>query len=322
MNNPSDEIVGRAVRSLDPYPDGLLDDAAERARMSSILEQILLSDAEQPTATKPRSRQWWAVAVPLAAAAVAAALIVTQPSSPSGGSGIAILSAPPQPLVYVASTKTLSAPVSLAAFADRVASLPEPEPDGSVLRITTRSFDLLTVVGERGVESTLEEHHTTRYISDGVVTTRGRSNGSSGTLWGDMQFSEDVDDLRQQLQIGHPVENGVQSVLAAITDLYREAAPTPGVRAGILNILSEQGMRVEGVVTDRAGRAGVGYSVVHSGGGLPKRVTLIFDPDTGWLLSQETVLIETAGALNVPIPSVSSYEIYTSYDYIETIPAK
>lgn len=324
MNQAMEKRVSAAMRSLDPYPLGL-DGRTDRDRASSTLGQILSSDPNDPTVANPgagRRRAVW-VAVPLVAAGIAAMLIMTQ-GSPAGSPRTTVLAEPPRPLVYVAESEPIGAPESLSDFADRVGALPpDPAPDGPILRITLRSFHLATVVGEDGVASTLEEHHDSRYIVDGVATVRGgRGSASSPTWWGGVTLSDEVDELRRQLQIAHPVENGVQSVLAAITDLYREAAPGPGVRAGILRVLAEQpGLTVEGTVTDRAGRTGVGYSIVHSGGGLPKQVTLIFDPYTGRLLDAESVLIESAGALNVPIPSVLSYEIYAGYDYVDAIPA-
>lgn len=318
--NRIDEIVGRAVRNLDPYGAGTLDEPGDHARAQSALDQILASLPNAATVTKPRVRPRWAVAVAVVSSAVVASLIITQ-AGPAGGPETTPLAAPPQPLVYAALSEPLSAQESLNQLADRVEALPDQAPSGPVLRITTRSFDLLTVVGENGVESTLEEQHSTRFIADGMVMVQGRGGPASNTLWGDITFSDNIDELRSQLQVGHPVENGVQSVIAAITDLYRETAPSSGVRAGILRILAEQGVRLDGIVTDRDGRRGVGYSIVHNGGALPTRVTLIFDSSTGWLLGQETVLIETAGSLNVPVPSVISYEIYADYDYVEAIEA-
>lgn len=320
MNHAIEKQVSAAVRSLDPYPRGL-DGRADRDRAGSTLEQILASDPSEPTGAIPGARRRRAVwlAAPLVAAGIAAVLIMTQ-GSPAGSPGTTVLAEPPKPLVYVAASDSTGAPESLSDFADRVAALPpDPAPDGPILRITMRGFYLATVVGEDGVASTLEEHHDIRYIADDVAT--GPGSASSPTWWGGVTLSDDVDELRRQLQIAHPVENGAQSVLAAITDLYREAAPGPGVRAGILRILAEQpGIEADGTVVDRAGRTGVGYSIVHSGGGLPVRVTLIFDPDTGWLLDHEELLISDAGKLNVPIPSVLSYEIYASYDYVDSVP--
>lgn len=324
MSQTTDEQVSRAVRSLDPYPGELAkaDDDQDRARTT--LEQILASDRRGPILLKPRVGRRLLIAVPLVAA-VTAGLILTQ-ASPDAGPGTIVLSAPPQPLMYVASTEPLSARESLGELADRVSELqPGPVPTAPILGINVRSFDLYTVVGDNGAVSTLEENLTTHYVTgNGTVTSMrgGQVTGSGPTMWGDLTFSDNVADLRAQLQIGHPPENGVQSVLAAITDLYREVAPDPGVRAGVLRILAEQpGIRIDGTVTDRAGRTGIGYSIVHDGGGLPERVTLIFDPSTGQLLDQETVLISDAGALNVPIPSVVSYEVFLGAEYVHQMPA-
>jgi hypothetical protein len=96
-------------------------------------------------------------------------------------------------------------------------------------------------------------------------------------------------------------------LLNGIADLHREAAPGPNVRAALLTVLaSQRGVRAEGSVTDRDGRPGVAFSLTDDSG-LPTRTTYIFDRRTGVLLDTEEMLIETAGKLNVPIPSVISY---------------
>jgi hypothetical protein len=60
--------------------------------------------------------------------------------------------------------------------------------------------------------------------------------------------------------------------------------------------------------------------VVSSGSGLPTKSTLIFDPATGWLLDAEEMLIESAGKLNVPIPSVISYSVFAERSFVTHIP--
>lgn len=51
--------------------------------------------------------------------------------------------------------------------------------------------------------------------------------------------------------------------------------------------------------------------------GLPERRALIIDPDDGRVLGAETLLTETAGALNVPVPSVIGYTTFRSGRYTD-----
>ena len=72
---------------------------------------------------------------------------------------------------------------------------------------------------------------------------------------------------------------------------------------------------VQGKTTDRAGREGIAVSLESDFGGLPTRYTLIIDPDDGKILAWEEMLTTTAGALNVPIPSVIGYTTYRQSTY-------
>jgi hypothetical protein len=50
-------------------------------------------------------------------------------------------------------------------------------------------------------------------------------------------------------------------------------------------------------------------------GGLAKKQTVIFAPDTGKLLAYEEMLTKDAGALNVKIPSVTEYVTHLDHGY-------
>ncbi|TYC68124.1 hypothetical protein EH183_40315 [Streptomyces sp. CB01881] len=63
-------------------------------------------------------------------------------------------------------------------------------------------------------------------------------------------------------------------------------------------------------MTDRAGRPGIAHSASSAESGQPTRYTFIIEANTGSLLPQEEPLTETAGRLNVPVPSVISYTVY------------
>ncbi|MEU8889430.1 CU044_5270 family protein [Streptomyces sp. NPDC048442] len=82
-------------------------------------------------------------------------------------------------------------------------------------------------------------------------------------------------------------------------------------RAALLDLLTtRRDVKYRGSVIDRAGRTGQAFYVDSDYGGLPARHTLIFDAYTGKLLAYEEELTETAGALNVKIPSVIMYLCY------------
>lgn len=70
-----------------------------------------------------------------------------------------------------------------------------------------------------------------------------------------------------------------------------------------------------GGVQDRSGRTWLAFSVESVFGGLPKKQTATFDPDTGKLLTYEEKLTEDAGELNVRIPSVTEYTTHLSSTY-------
>ena len=97
----------------------------------------------------------------------------------------------------------------------------------------------------------------------------------------------------------------------AISDLHRERVLDGPLRAAVLRVLATvPGMEYHGTVTDRRGRVGAAFSLEHDLGGLPTRTTFVVDEATGQLLATEDVLTTTAGMLQVPIPSVTSYETF------------
>ncbi|TCC49607.1 hypothetical protein E0H75_14805 [Kribbella capetownensis] len=118
--------------------------------------------------------------------------------------------------------------------------------------------------------------------------------------------------LLATLKTDHPIDaNGPGYLADVVTDVYKEATPTPAVRKAVLEVLAAHSGAVSlGTMTDRAGRRGQAFAVDSSYGGLPNRRVLIFDPATGRLWAKEEVLTKTAGRLNVRIPAVISYELY------------
>jgi hypothetical protein len=72
------------------------------------------------------------------------------------------------------------------------------------------------------------------------------------------------------------------------------------------------------MVTDREGRTGLAVHVDTDMGGLPERRTLVIDPASGTVLASETELTESAGALNVRVPSVIAYTSFLGSAYVDS----
>lgn len=124
--------------------------------------------------------------------------------------------------------------------------------------------------------------------------------------------------LSEQLAPGHPAQNGPAERLVAIKDIYGQVPVPPAVRAAILRYLAATPtLTATGTVTDRAGRAGLAFSLDSDYSGLPTRYTLIIDPSDGRLLASEDTLTTRAGALNVPIPSVIGYTTHLAANFTD-----
>jgi hypothetical protein len=133
------------------------------------------------------------------------------------------------------------------------------------------------------------------------------------------QLSTDQVLLRDQLAAGHPAENGAYELLVAVADLYREQLPEPSVRAALLDVLSETAdLQLLGETVDRLGRPGLAVAVQSADSGLPTLHSLIFDQRSGVLLAAEQMLTETAGRLNVAVPSVISYTLYEAHGRVRS----
>jgi hypothetical protein len=118
--------------------------------------------------------------------------------------------------------------------------------------------------------------------------------------------------LRGYLSTAHPIDShGTGELFVAVTDLASEWRSTPATQAALMGVLAAApGVRALGSVTDRAGRVGTAIAADSAFTGLPVRYVLVFDPHTGALLSSEQWLTTTAGALDVPVPSVIQYHLW------------
>ena len=260
--------------------------------------------------------------------------VVTLPwndTTPAAGA----YAATPAPLAYTPVAGT--APEVLTEIAARTAALPDDVGTGRYARVEMQEWSLFTRVGgdDHTVTSTVMPQRSTtwlaadgsgrsvvRYDQPGVPWTttdettyaRGERNNPWPTL------SPDDATIAERLALGHPAANGPAERLVAVNDLLRDQPMRPAVRAAVLRYLADTPtLELAGTTTDRLGRPGVAFSLESDLGGLPARRTMIVDPVTGRVLSSEEMLTVTAGALNVPIPSVIGYTAYRSSAYTDDL---
>lgn len=236
--------------------------------------------------------------------------------------------ATPPPLDYAPVTGT--APEVLAVIAARTAALPDDVGTGRYARIETQEWSLFTRVGgdDHTVTSTVMPQRITRWLAaDGSgrsvvrydqpgipwTTTERRTYepGERSAAW--PTLSPDDVTIAKQLALGHPASNGPAERLVAVDDLLRDQPMRPAVRAAVLRYLADTPtLELAGTTTDRLGRPGVAFSLESDHVGLPTRHTVVVDPGSGRVLSSEEMLTTTAGALDVPVPSVIGYTAYRS----------
>ncbi|MCZ2819225.1 CU044_5270 family protein [Modestobacter sp. VKM Ac-2977] len=338
----------QVLRAADPAA-GDTPELDDRARTD--LARILATPRQTPTAAPvghrrrglhisiPRPRLTFTV---LAAAVLAVVAIALTTVLPSGGGRGAYAATPAELTVLDTSAfaaagmdPTATAPQLLETIAERAAALPDDTSAGRYARIRTESWDLFTQVDGEQVTSEVVPQATTTWTAadgsgqtirsylwpDGDTDTETTEWPAGRTLaWPLGSLSSDPDVLAQQLEEAHPVANGPAERLVAVQDLYREQPLTPQVRAAVLRYLAATpGLEVTGMVLDRAGRTGLAIHLDNDLGGLPNRETMVIDPADGRVLAAETRLTETAGALNVRVPAVISYESYLEASYVNDV---
>ena len=286
-----------------------------QARKQQDLVQIV-NEGRATTATNIRStrprKRWARVALVAAGVAVASALVVNQPWS---GGGTSVYAATP-PVLATPTAQNLSASKDLRAIANRAKTLPTP-PSPAMTYVATSGWYLNSREEDGELRTGIEPSVTEKWISpDGSIISRTNgqvSQSANAAMWPGTVFSSQPDELLTQLSEGHPIKRiGTPELFVAIEDLYRESNPSPAVRAAALELIARaDDVVANGNMVDRRGRTGRGYSLVTSYAGLPSRMTVIFDPANGRLLDAEDVLIESPGKLNVQIPAVTSYTMFT-----------
>lgn len=339
MSRTTQEIR-ELLSPLDPSADGI--GVISDTERDAALGRILAVERRG----RPRRRRLvlaTAAAIVVAIVAVPVVLVTSNPAP-------AHAATPPLLTFELPANPPTSAEL-LEAIAVRTAALPA-EPRGDYQHLTVEGWYLWSQVDKRGTTSAVVPQRTEFWLrTDGsgrrVVRTMeprfasesDREQWRRSRLWGllDLGFSDTatteykpgefhpmwsdpapskVDALRTWLEINHPVEIGPAEVLVAATDLLREQVLQPAQRASLLRVLASlPGLRYLGETTDRAGRSGTAFALDSNHGGLPNRRMLIVDPHTGRVLASEEMLTTTAGMLNVPIPSVISYETYLVADY-------
>lgn len=287
-------------------------EAAERG-----LERIL-RDAPVPALRRAPARAAFRSRPAVAALAVAAVVSGAVAVWP-GATPVAFAATPP-PLAYhlAAEDSRRGAAAELEEIARRVETLPE-SPGGERSHLRWRQWALWTRTDSGGSFSKVvpEEFDLVRspegarlrrfLLDDGPGSATEQT--ADATLQGPVPVT--ADGLRAWLRSRTPGIDGPLGASQAVHDLVTQRVLSPRQRAALLRLLADlPEVAVTGEVVDRAGRPGVAFSADSAAGGLPTRYTFIVDPVSGQLLGQEETLTESAGKLNVPVPSVIEYDAY------------
>lgn len=332
-------VAMTALRTADPVPhQPRLDE-----RAAADFDRII---ATPRAAAKPARRGFvvrpgrLALAGALACLTAIAVVVPSVVPTPGAGSRVAYAATPDplrvldeQAFTQAGLSETSTAPELVASIAARVQALPDDTGSGRYAKTVIEGWALWTRVdGEQVTSEVVPQMSTSWTAADGsgrVVTeiegpgtARSADDdvlaaGERALMWPLASLSADDATLASQLESNHPVGNGPAERLVATLDAAAEQPQTPAVRAAMLRYLAQTpGLTTTGMVSDRAGRTGLAVHVTTSMSGLPERRTVIIDPNTGRILGGETTLTETAGKLNVPVPSVISYTNLISSEYV------
>lgn len=323
-------------------PDGTIDEHAE-ADLRRLLAAPRSASTVTSLAPRPRTTRRVVLAGAVAATVAAAAAIVVV--DPFGTSPVAVAAATP-PLMTDALKFGVPARQQLLALANLAGhdtSLPGDTARSYAVR--TDSWSLSTSVDGRTVTSAIIPTQTQITWNQGqsgrIIVKTGEpwfpngdyrrtwlddgSPGKPGTVvrdesWAPSPYATGVQklappinpaELAAALAVGHPVAYGTPGLMVGLNDLHGSYRPTPAIREALLRLLADRpDIRSLGTMTDRAGRAGLGFYVDSTHGGLPNRRIMVFAPKTGALMATEEVLTKDPGRLNVAIPAVLSYTLY------------
>lgn len=102
----------------------------------------------------------------------------------------------------------------------------------------------------------------------------------------------------------------------AVKDIWNTQAVSPELQSALLRILAARSdLKVDGTVTDRAGRPGIAVST--RGPTRATRYVLILDVETGMLLDYEEIALE-AGDLPVEAPATIGYTLWLASGRVVT----
>jgi len=308
---------------------------ADLAKILATLRPDSPAEADRPVRV-PRRLPRRSLSIGLAVAGLTAVALAASSIVPVGLGGDRLAyAATPDPLVVLNDRAFIEAgldPASdaaalLDAVADRTQALADSTGTGPYAKMTNEGWGLNTTIdGERVTSRVVPATVTTWTAPDGsgrrVADYDGERVDESFTgamlMWPRDSLSTDPAVLAAQLESNHPISNGSAERLVAVTDLVAEQPLRPAIRAAVLRYLAETpGLAVTGMVKDRAGRTGLAVHIDTSLSGLPERRSLVIDPSSGSVFAAETELTETAGALNVPVPSVISYTSYLGSEFVD-----
>lgn len=314
-------------------------DAPERERT---LEAILTEPAAVGSVTRKRWRPRWRRMVVVAAAAAAAVVVGLTALPQLRTTRVSLATTPPllelkQPVYGAAAKKAL---LDLATKAERQ---PDTIGHGRVVYSKIQGWYLDSTVADRRTSAVAVPRTEEEWVApDGS----GRQLSSAGRPWfpttksrqewerqgrpplgarnsddrfgpGGLSSDPDVDKLptapeplRRELERNAGDLKGAAVLLAAEGDLWRQPL-RPNLRGALLRVLADTGeMGYAGPIRDRAGRAGLAFTLDQNQTGLPERDVIIFDRRTGQALSEESILTKDPGKLPVRIPSVTSYTLF------------
>jgi len=196
--------------------------------------------------------------------------------------------------------------VALADLSVRVARSPATAPSGPVTYIHTRTWrpddtsDAAEPFAASDVQLWWRPERTGLQItaplpSDGeqhtasaLVSTRTLDPQSLNLPIGEPAADPGI--LAHDLDAVSPGIDTAGHALQSIIQLYRYYCPNPQQRAAMLRVLADiRGLLTTGIERDRLDRNGLQITAIESGNTTQQRA--FFDPDTGTLLSAETVRI-------------------------------
>jgi hypothetical protein len=319
--------VDQRLSAMNPVPTraAAVDELDTRARED--LDRILNTTAVDGPS---HGRRWRRAGAAAALVGLTTAVVIAGPMLLRGG-GTAYAATPPL-LKFEKSDPGIDPTKLLTQIAERTQSLPDDVGAGRYAYVHTRSWDLFVQINEHNTTSEVVPQERHQWLAnDGTGRTlvsmsfsngkqlrrdRAASGDPADLMWPLRSLSANEDVLAAQLMRGHPAVNGPAERFEAIKDAYLQMPLSPTVRSAVLRYLADTpGVSVTGPVTDRAGREGIGFSLESDYTGLPTQYTLIIDPTDGRLLSSESILTTTAGALNVPVPSVIGYTVFVRSTY-------